>query len=239
MSPLFPSRHQNAPEIFRDRIDAGARLAAELRPALHETPPEDIVAVGLARGGVSVAAEVARQLGIRLEAIVVRKLGAPDQPELAVGALAASGERVLNARLIEDLGLREIEVDRITARAEEAATALCEEIGVPATVPDIAGRTVLLIDDGLATGATMRVAVNAARQHGADRIIVAVPVAPASAIDTFLQLADDVISVIAPHNLRSVGQWYELFFEVSSDEVRAALEESRSSRRSDEQSGEA
>lgn len=227
MSPLFSSRDRQSVEIFRDRIDAGSRLAAALRPILEGTSPDDVVAVGLARGGVIVAAEVARQLGIRLEAIVVRKLGAPGQPELAVGALAASGERVLNGRLIEDIGLREMEVDRITARAGEAARELCDEIGAPARIPDISGRTALLIDDGLATGATMRVAVNAARQQGAARIIIAVPVAPTSISDTFGALADDIVTVMTPAHLRSVGQWYELFMEVTSDEVRAELEENR------------
>lgn len=227
MSPLFSSRDRQSVEIFRDRIDAGSRLAAALRPILEGTSPDDVVAVGLARGGVIVAAEVARQLGIRLEAIVVRKLGAPGQPELAVGALAASGERVLNGRLIEDLGLREMEVDRITARAGEAARELCDEIGAPARIPDISGSTALLIDDGLATGATMRVAVNAARQQGAARIIIAVPVAPTSISDTFGALADDIVTVMTPDHLRSVGQWYELFMEVTSDEVRAELEENR------------
>jgi putative phosphoribosyl transferase len=224
MSPLFSSRQQPSPRILYDRLDAGTRLAHELQPVLETTPPDQIVAIGLARGGVIVAAQVAKQLDIRLEAIVVRKLGAPDQPELAIGALAASGERVLNARLIDDIGLREMEVDRITARASEAARALCEEIGAPAMIPGIRDATAVLIDDGLATGATMRVAVNAARQQGAARVIVAVPVAPAPMIPLFRKLADDVVTVMAPDNLRAVGQWYQYFFEVSSEEVRATLE---------------
>lgn len=226
MSPLFPSRQQH---IFRDRIDAGARLAEALRPIVEHYQPENIVAVGLARGGVIIAAEVATRLGIRLEAIVIRKLGAPDQPELAIGALAASGERVLNERLIRDIGLREIEVDGITARATAAAGALCEEIGAPPEIPDIDGKVALLIDDGLATGATMRAAIEAVRQQGAAHAVVAVPVAPASSIETFQSLADDVVSVLTPSNLSAVGQWYQVFTEVTSDDVRAVLADHRRS----------
>lgn len=228
MPPLF-SRNRDEQRLLRDRADAGARLAERLRPVITDTPADDIVAVGLARGGVIVAAEVARVLGVRLEAIVIRKLGAPDQPELAIGALAASGERVLNSGMISDIGIREMEIDRITARAQEAARALCEDIGIPPSVPEVDGRTVLLIDDGLATGATMRVAVNAMRQQGASRIIVAVPVAPASAIPAFERIADEVVAVLMPNNLQAVGQWYERFFEVTSGEVRHTLQDARAS----------
>lgn len=226
MAPLF-SRRQ---DIFLDRTEAGARLAEALRPVLEGVPKDDIVAVGLARGGVIVAAEVAKRLGVRLEAIVVRKLGAPDQPELAVGALAASGERVLNSGLVRDIGLREDDIERIAARAQAAAHALCDEIGAPPHVPDIAGKVVLLVDDGLATGATMRVAIEAARAQDAGRVIVAVPVAPQSSIGAFRQLADDVVAVITPADLRSVGQWYRLFTDTPSTQVRDAVAAARSAR---------
>ena len=226
MPPLF-SRRQ---DIFHDRVDAGARLAEALRRGLEGIPRHEIVAVGLARGGVIVAAEVAKRLGVRLEAIVVRKLGAPDQPELAIGALAASGERVLNTGLVRDIGLREDDIERIVARATQAARALCEEIGAPAHVPDIAGKTVLLVDDGLATGATMRVAIDAARAQDAGCVVVAVPVAPRSAIDRVQRVADDVVAVLTPPDLRSVGQWYQLFGDTPSAEVRDALASSRTPR---------
>jgi predicted phosphoribosyltransferase len=216
--------------VLHDRIDAGTQLAGQLRSILQRAAPEDVVAVGLARGGVIVAAEVARQLGIRLEAIVVRKMGAPNQPELAIGALAASGERVLNTRLIAEIGLREMDVDRIAARAQEAARALCDEIGVPAHVPDISNRTILLIDDGLATGATMRVAIDAVYQQGARNVVLALPVAPASMMRTLRELADDLIVLMTPNNLNSVGQWYRLFLDVPSEDVRAAIEENRRTR---------
>lgn len=219
MAPLF----SRAQDLFDDRSDAGARLAEALRPALEGIPRDDIVAVGLARGGVIVAAGVARRLGVRLETIVVRKLGAPDQPELAIGAIAASGERVLNDGLVRDIGLDNLTVHRITTRATGAARALCEEIGVPPDIPDIAGKTVLLVDDGLATGATMRVAIEAARAQGAGEIVVAVPVAPRSSIARFRELADDVVAVMAPADLRSVGQWYRLFGDTPTQQVRDAI----------------
>lgn len=223
MAPLF-SRQQ---DIFEDRSEAGGRLAEALRPVLEGVPRDDIVAVGLARGGVIVAAEVARQLGVRMEAIVVRKLGAPDQPELAIGALAASGERVLNGGLIRDIGISEAQLEAVTNRAIAAAHTLCDEIGAPPQVPDIAGKTVLLVDDGLATGATMRVAIKAARAQEAGRVIVAVPVAPQSSLGRFRELADDVVAVLTPADLRSVGQWYRFFGDTPSSTVRDALAAAR------------
>lgn len=220
MAPLFARRDQT----FDDRTDAGARLADALRPVLEGTPREDIVGVGLARGGVIVAAEVARRIGVRLEAIVVRKLGAPDQPELAVGALTASGERALNQRLLYDIGVDDEMQDRIASRATEAALRLCDELGVPPRVPNIDGKTVLLIDDGLATGATMRAAIEAARAGNAGRVIVAVPVAPQASVARFRQIADDVVTVLTPRDLRSVGQWYRSFEDTPSAMVREVLE---------------
>lgn len=227
MPALFRSRQSST---FHDRTDAGAQLADVIQTRLPIDNPDDVVAVGLARGGVIVAAEVARKLGIRLEAIVIRKLGAPDQPELAVGALSASGERVLNERLISDIGIGEPQLARITDRATTAALQLCEEIDAPAQVPDIEGKTVLLIDDGLATGATMRVAVHAARAQAAASVIVAVPVAPDSSIASFQAIADDVIAVLTPPDLRAVGQWYEIFMDVPSHEVRRTLDADRERR---------
>ncbi len=223
MSPLSSQQ----PTGFRDRVDAGARLAVPLLPRVATLAPDDIVVIGLARGGVIVAAEVARQLDVRLEAIVVRKLGAPDQPELAIGALAASGERVLNQPLIKDIGLDQEQVELISGQAQRAAMSLCRETGVPAMVPDIVGKTAILVDDGLATGATMRVAIEAVYHQGARQVFVALPVAPASMVEPFREIADDVITIIAPDNLRAVGQWYGHFPDVPSSAVREALAANR------------
>ncbi len=221
MQSLFRNRQ---PLPFRDRIDAGHQLADRLRPHLEQVTPEDIVAIGLARGGVIVAGEVARQLDIRLEAIVVRKLGTPGQPELALGALVASGHQTFNRPLIEDIGIGQEELHRVIESADEAARALCNEIGAPAAVPDIAGKTAILVDDGMATGATMRVAIKAVRSQGAERVIVALPVAPATAQKSLEEIADDVVILIAPEQLRAVGQWFQAFGDVPSSIVRDTLQ---------------
>lgn len=217
--PLFSSR----PRMFRDRADAGDRLAETLRPHLARLSPADIVVAGLVRGGVIVAAEVARMLDVRLEAIVVRKLGAPDQPELAVGAVAADGSRVLNEPLIEALGLTPDEMQQITDRAKENARLLCEELGVTSELLAVAGRTVLLVDDGMATGATMRVAIESAYHQGARQVIVGLPVAPDTAEDELKHIADDVVVLLAPEHLQAVGQWYQDFMDVPTAQVRKAL----------------
>ena len=221
MAPLFSSQQ---PSPFRDRIDAGTQLAELIRPRISRLTPNDIVIVGLARGGVIVAAEVARKLDARLEAIVVRKLGAPSQPELALGALSASGDRVFNRALIDELGLSDDEIQHIVDRAMEAARALSIAINAPPEIPDIADKTVILVDDGLATGATMRVAIQTAYAQGAREVIMAVPVAPDTVRQSFRDIVDDMIVLITPKHLRTVGQWYSSFSDVPSEEVRKALE---------------
>jgi putative phosphoribosyl transferase len=222
MPPLFSSP---ASQGFRDRIDAGRQLAAKIRPRVGRLSPDDIVIIGLARGGVIVAAEVARQLDVRLEAMVVRKLGAPDQPELAIGALTAAGDRVFNRPLIDEIGLSEEQLQRIADSAEQAARVLSDEIGAPAVVPDIAGKTAILVDDGMATGATMRVAVAAVYNQGARQVTVALPVAPDTAVESLREIADDVVILIAPAHLRAVGQWYQAFLDVPTQRVREVLQE--------------
>jgi len=218
------------PPAFRDRIDAGMQLAERLRPRVSTLPLDDVVVIGLARGGVVVAAEVAYLLGARLEAMVVRKLGAPGQPELAIGAITAGTGRVLNRALIADLRLSEPQVERITEQAREEARALSRELGIRPEGQDVAGRTAVLVDDGLATGATMRVAIDAAYAMGAARVIVAVPVAPLSMIEPFRTVADEVVAVIATNQLNAVGRWYEVFENVPSSTVRSILDTARRTR---------
>lgn len=217
--PLFSSK----PRIFRDRSDAGDQLAEALRPRLATLTPDDIVIIGLARGGVIVAAEVARVLDVRLAAIVVRKLGAPDQPELAIGAIAADGSQVLNGPLIDHMHLPTAVVQRIIDRATDAARVLCDDLGVSPEIDDIEGRTVVLVDDGMATGATMRVAIESAYRQGARQVIVGLPVAPDTAEKELLQYADDVLILLAPDHLQAVGQWYQSFLDVPTSDVHAAL----------------
>lgn len=217
-----PNR-STSPPAFRDRVDAGERLAEALRSRIGDVPREDLVVIGLVRGGVVVAAEVARLLGARLEAIVVRKLGAPRQPELAIGAITAGPARVLNRPLIAELRLSERQVARISERAQDEALALARELDVPPQVPGIAGKTTIIVDDGLATGATMRVAIDAVQRQGSARAIVAVPVAPAGMLQPFRTVADDVVAVVAAPQLNAVGRWYEVFDDVPSTSVRAIL----------------
>lgn len=217
--PLFSSK----PRIFRDRSDAGDQLAEALRPRLATLTPDDIVIIGLARGGVIVAAEVARVLDVRLAAIVVRKLGAPDQPELAIGAIAADRSQVLNGPLIDHMHLPTAVVQRIIDRATDAARVLCDDLGVSPEIDDIEGRTVVLVDDGMATGATMRVAIESAYRQGARQVIVGLPVAPDTAEKELLHYADDVLILLAPDHLQAVGQWYQSFLDVPTSDVHAAL----------------
>lgn len=211
------------PPAFNDRLDAAAQLADQLRPTIASNPPDDVVAVGLARGGVIIAAEVARLLGIRTEALVVRKIGAPTQPELAIGAVTASGDRVFNERLIHDFKLTQDDVEQLAERARLDGLNLAEELGVTPEIPTIAGKVVILCDDGLATGATMRVAIESAYRQGASRVIVAVPVAPTSVVKPFQEVSDGVVTVVATNRLSAVGQWYRSFGEVTSGSVRDIL----------------
>ena len=205
---------------FDDRRDAGRRLAARLA----DLAPLHPVVIGLPRGGVLVGAEVAAGLDAPLELLVVRKLGVPEQPELALGAIAEGGARVLNPDVLEVTGIDEGALARLTAR-EEAA--LAEEVAryrrgrMPLEVAD---RVVIVVDDGLATGATARVAIMALRERGARRIVLAVPVAPRDAVEAFAALADDVVVLAVPRPFIAVGTAYRDFGPAVDAEVLAALD---------------
>lgn len=202
---------------FRDRLEAGRRLAGVLPADL----PADTVVVGLARGGVQTAAAVARARGAGLDALAVRKVGHPLQPEYALGAVAPGADGVY-VRATD--GLSQGELDAVVARAQRAADALDRHLHARHARASLAGRTVLLVDDGLATGATMTAAVRWARAQGAARVAVGVPVAAASSAMRLREEAE-VWSVIETEGLGAVGYWYERFDPVGEDEVLELLDE--------------
>ena len=206
--------------LFRNRREAGRALGTELGAY---TGREDVVILGLPRGGVPVAFEVAAMLDAPLDVFLVRKLGAPGQEELAMGAIASGGVRVLNPVVIESLRISADEIDR-AARREEIELRR-REVSYRGERPplDLRGRIAILVDDGLATGSSMRAAVEAARKFGPAHVIVAVPVAPRSTAREMLTVADDVVCVATPEPFYSVGRFYEEFEQTSDDEVRELL----------------
>jgi predicted phosphoribosyltransferase len=203
-------------EGFRDRREAGARLASRLaaKPSDHQ-----LVVCALARGGVPVGFEVATRLNVPLEVLIVRKLGAPGQPELAIGALAPDGVRVLNTDLVRLLGVSPAELDAITAREADELARREREYRMGRPAPDLIDKAAVLVDDGLATGASMEAAVAWARHRRAAHVIVAVPVASDSAVARLAREADEVIAVDVPPRFNAVGAWYQDFSQTSDAEV--------------------
>lgn len=210
--------------LFRNRGEAGKVLAAQVVKAVDHP---DTVVLALPRGGVPVAFEVAQALKAPMDVYVVRKLGLPGEEELAIGAIASGGVRVLNRALIAHLQTPQELIERVTA--EQAAELERREQlyrGSRALIP-IKGRTVILVDDGLATGATMLAAVRSVRAQEPRQIVVAVPVAPPSACESIRQEVDQVVCAATPEPFLAVGSWYEDFSQTSDAEVRSLLAESR------------
>jgi predicted phosphoribosyltransferase len=205
---------------FRDRFDAGRQLAARLGRYAGRS---DVVVLGLPRGGVPVAHEVARALRAPLDIFVVRKLGLPRHEELAIGAIASGGVRVLNHDLVRLLNIPVDLIDELASReADELARREAAYRGAQ-PFPGLGGRTVVLVDDGMATGASMRAAVEAVRKLNPASVIVAVPVSSPEAVHELQAVADDVVSVVTPEQLDGVGGWYEDFSQTTDAEVRQLL----------------
>jgi predicted phosphoribosyltransferase len=206
--------------LYTDRRDAGRALAGRL--AAH-APDGAVVVLALPRGGVPVAWEVARALGAPLDIMPVRKLGVPGFEELAMGAIAGTDTMILNDDVTGEMRLPAEEIERVAARewAELRRRERAYRGDRPA--PELAGATVILVDDGLATGATMRAAAIAARAAGAARMVVAVPVAPAGTEALLRRDADEVVCAATPWPFQAVGQWYDDFSPTTDDEVRALL----------------
>jgi len=206
---------------FANRRKAGETLATKLAAYADRA---DVLVLGLPRGGVPVAYEVARALRAPLDVFLVRKLGVPGQEELAMGAIATGGVRVLNDEIIFLLGISESVIDAV-AHGEQQELERRERLyrgNRPR--PEVPGRTVILVDDGLATGSTMRAAAAALRQMGPSRIIVAVPVGAQETCEEFRQEVDEVICAVTPEPFMAVGAWYADFSQTSDDEVRDLLQ---------------
>ena len=207
---------------FANRRDAGRQLADALAPLVADIPRDQLLVLGLARGGVVLAAEVAHALGAELDACVVRKIGAPMQPELAIGAVGPDDHRLYNRHLIRSLDLSPESVTAMAdaVRAERDRLDAYLRDGSP--VPDLEGQTVVLVDDGLATGASMRAALAWAKES-TDAVIIAVPVAPPDVVEIFEGLGAQVVCLLTDRQFGAVGTFYGQFEEVSSDQVRALL----------------
>ena len=207
--------------LFKDRHAAGRALAVRLA---EYSGLDDAIVLALPRGGVPVAWEVASALGLPLDVFVVRKIGLPSQPELAMGAIASGGVRVMNEELLRQVHVADEVIAEMTDRENEELRRreLAYREGRPPL--EIAGKSVILIDDGLATGSSMRAAVRALRRQHAARVIVAVPVGAAESCRALQKEADQLICLEQPEDFRAVGMWYEDFTQTTDHEVRALLE---------------
>lgn len=209
-------------EPFLDRTDAGQQLAARLT---YYRSRDDVVILALPRGGVPVAAEVAKALGLPFDLLLVRKLGIPGCAETAMGAIASNGVCVMHDDLIRQLDLTRTEVNEVKRR-ETAELARRERLYRGGKPPvEVTGKTVIVIDDGIATGATMQAAILLLRRQGARRIVVATPVAPPDTARKLAREVDEMIVVAEPEEFSAVGEWYRNFGQTSDDEVRRLLAE--------------
>lgn len=207
--------------IFQDRRDAGRRLAEYLSEYKDRS---DVVVLGLARGGLPVALEVAKALNAPLDVFVVRKLGVPGHRELAMGAIASRGVRVMNDSIVRSLSISSAEVNSIADEEQRELERRERKYRGDKERLDVAGRTVILVDDGLATGASMRAAVTALRMQRPDKIVVAVPTAARITCQEFETEVDELLCLTTPDPFFAVGAWYEDFSQTTDEEVRRLLE---------------
>lgn len=216
---MVPAEVDSRSTRFRDRRDAGRRLAAELLAYRDEGP----VVVGLPRGGVPVAEEIAAALDAPLEVLAVRKLGAPHNPEYGIGAIAEGGTRVFDSEALAVLGINGGVLDSIVSREAEELRRRVAVYRGERPLADLRGRTAIVVDDGVATGVTDTAALRAIRRLGPRRLVLAVPVCPPDSAARLREEADEVICLSEPPQLYGVGQWYRDFSQVSDGEVIAAL----------------
>jgi len=219
---MFPGRGAS----FRDRRAAGRRLAGRLASFAGRA---DVLVLGLARGGVPVAFEVARALAAPLDVLIIRKLGVPGQRELAMGAIASGGVRVLNSRIVRRIPDAEAVIEEVAAVEQHELERRETEYRGDHAAADVRGKLVIVVDDGLATGASMRAAVLALRQRAAAQVVVAVPVGSPEACARLSSEADELICLTAPMDFEAVGQAYDDFSQTTDDEVRVLLAEANAS----------
>jgi predicted phosphoribosyltransferase len=225
MSTPLGAHERGVTMLFANRREAGRILASLV---MKYADRGDVLVLALPRGGVPVAFEVARALNVPLDVFIVRKLGVPGHDELAMGAIATGGVRVLNEDVVNSLELEPEVIDAVAAR-EEKELARRERLYRGARpAPDVHGRTVILVDDGLATGSTMRAAVAALRKQRPARIVVAVPVAAPETCEEFKTEVDEAICAATPRMFNGVGRWYEDFSQTTDDEVHELLAQARS-----------
>lgn len=205
---------------IKDRITAGRALARAME---HYRDRQDLLVLALPRGGVPVAFELAEALHAPMDLMLVRKLGSPGQRELAMGAIASGGVRVLNEELVSYLGVSEETIEKVAASEQKELERRERAYRGDRPWPDIAGKCVILVDDGVATGATMRVAIKALRKQNPKELVVAVPVAPPDTVATLRREADAVVCLAMPEPFTAIGLWYANFSQVSDEEVTAQL----------------
>ncbi len=207
---------------FRNRAEAGHLLAQKLIAYAYRP---DVLVLGLPRGGVPVAFEVAKALQVPLDIWLVRKLGVPTQKELAMGAIATGGVRVLNQEVVNWLGISDEVIDKVAAQEQQELERRNQVYRGNRPAPDVRNRTIILVDDGLATGSTMHAAITSLRQQQPDRIVVAVPVAPPSVYKDFKHEADEIVCLQTPELFHAIGVWYVDFSQTTDQEVRDLLEQ--------------
>lgn len=206
---------------FRDRSEAGLLLAKKLAAYADR---RDVLVLALPRGGVPVGFEVAQALHAPLDVLIVRKLGTPGQEELAMGAITSGGVRVLNDRVVRELGISEGEIDSVAAREQKELERRERVYRGHRAAPGIGNRTVILVDDGIATGTTIRVAIAALKTQSPSRLVVAVPVAPLSTCEDLRKEADEFVCLLSPEEFWAISLWYQNFPQTSDEEVCNLLE---------------
>jgi putative phosphoribosyl transferase len=212
-----------SPRVFKDRSEAGRELAARLQKYADRP---DVLVLALPRGGVPVGYEVARALHAPLDVFVVRKLGVPGHEEFAMGAVASAGVRVLNEQVVKALRIPDYVIDAVATWEQQELERRERDYRGNRPLPDVRGKSVILVDDGLATGATMLAAVKALRQLGPARIVVAVPVASPDTCELLKDEVDEVVCAVTPEPFYAVGLWYRDFPQTSDEEVRELLQQS-------------